>query len=217
MLPKETFIATKEINRWLRGHDNLFNDLKKTKPSNSIQYIAIRHTQRFLGDTLAQGTARGSVDVVNLMCNRRPDDVTTTECVKTTMLTTFTRNKFGSLLGRKNANLPTKKIADKVLFRVLCTSKAASLQAIPGLAMMYGFHGQETRVHWLSPYEFVPHWRQVLVSFPINPRLADGNPKYREISRRKGVHHKFVVKSSKAKVGKTTSQRIYSEQCTLKC
>ena len=44
--------------------------------------------------------------------------------------------------------------------------------------MMYGYRGKDPRVHWLSPYEFVSRWRLVPVSFSINPRLADGDPKY---------------------------------------
>ena len=44
--------------------------------------------------------------------------------------------------------------------------------------MMYGYRGKDPRVHWLSPYEFVSRWRLVPVSFPINPRLTDGDPKY---------------------------------------
>ena len=175
---KGTPIATKEITRWLRAHDNLSNDLQQTKRPNSIQYIARLHTQRFLSDTLARGTAHGAVDVVNLMCNRRQDDVTAAECVKTAITTTFAGNKFVSLLERKNGNRPTKRIADKVVFRVSRTGKAASLQAVPDRAMMDGYRGKDPRVHWLSPYEFVSRWRLVPVSFPINPRLADGDPKY---------------------------------------
>ena len=142
---KGTPIATKEITRWLRGHDNLSNDLQQTKRPNGIQYIARRHTQCFLSDTLARGTARGAVDVVNLMCNRRQDDVTAAECVKTAITTTFAGNKFVSLLERKNGNRPTKRIADKVVFRVSRTGKAASLQAVPDLAMMH------VRLSWEGP------------------------------------------------------------------
>ena len=112
------------------------------------------------------------------MCNRRQDDVTAAECVKTAITTTFAGYKFVSLLKRKNGNRPTKRIADKVLFRVSRTGKAASLQAVPDLAMMYGYRGKDPGVHWLSPYEFVSRWRLVPVSFLINPRLADGDPKY---------------------------------------
>ena len=115
---------------------------------------------------------------MNLMCNRRQDDVTTAECVKTAITTTFAGNKIFSLLERKNGKRPTKIIADKVLFRVSRTGKAASLQGVPDLAMMYCYRGKDPRVHWLSPYEFVSRWRLVPVSFPINPRLADGDPKY---------------------------------------
>ena len=35
-----------------------------------------------------------------------------------------------------------------------------------------------SRVYWLGPNEFVCRWRLIPPSFPVNPRLVDGDPKY---------------------------------------
>ena len=72
--------------------------------SNTLQDI-IRNV--FLSDTLARGRA---VDVVNLMCNRRQDDVTAAECVKTAMTITFAGNKFVSFQNAKMQIAQQKKL-----------------------------------------------------------------------------------------------------------
>ena len=190
-------VATKEIKRWMTGHDRLAADLKASRRGESVQYIARRHTQRFLSDSQARGTARGGVEVVNLICNRLEHDVTAAESFKSAITTNFAGKNFVALLEAMCLKKRPTSAIRRVPLRVTKHGKFATLQPVPDIATMYGYRGTDCRVHFLAAYEFVSCWTVAPVAVPLNPRTKNGGPTYHVDLTHEGRAFIFQQKTAK--------------------
>ena len=162
----------------MTGHDRLAADLKASRRGESVQYVARRHTQRFLSDSQARGTARGGVEVVNLICNHTEHDVTAAESLKSAITTNFGGKHFVAVLETMCLKQRATSMIRHVPLRVTKHGKFSTLQPVPNIATMYGYRGTDPRVHFLSAYEFVSGWTVAPVKVPLNPRTNNGDPAY---------------------------------------
>jgi hypothetical protein len=159
--------AVNEINKFVDGHHDLQKKLNQDGVSTSR--AAVRHTQRLMSDLLGRGTARKAVEVTNLIVNRRPQDVTHAESMKSHLLVPFpcsdylrcARNECDTISdGSPDAEHHHGMQIDSRNPGALQLSVRASPPEL------YGHRGPQNLVAYLSPHEFHSNWEVQRVAYP---------------------------------------------------
>lgn len=139
--------ATHECKQFSIGHSRLSAKIA----GESVPYIGRRHAQRIISDCYLRGTTRGSVETENLNMYATSKNSCAAE-----QMTSFTHDSFpgASFLGVVEQAVSGRKVVPgKSLLTVVL--KDPELVVLKHMGFLYGHRGCDSRVHFLSPYEFV--------------------------------------------------------------
>lgn len=151
-------VACNECREWIRGQRVLGAQLEGAKSS----YIAARHAKRIMSDAYGRGVVRGAVEAMSLLTQGKCNAVTAAETIKTALTDSLYGSQLLDLVEYAN-RLKSEAGGRRVRVGRIPRKKKLVLK---DFEHMYGHRGDDPRVKFYSPYEFMRFVEIVQVDVP---------------------------------------------------
>lgn len=148
--------ALHECKEFGKGHQQLAEEKLK---GESIGYVTRRHMQRLISDCCARGVVRGAVETENLNMQAADPNVCAAEMITSFPYVAFRGQTFLELV-ENSANREWSRLQYRVHVSKPIKEDVQAV-AFQHTGLFYGFRGNDPRVLYLSPYEWVSQWEVV--------------------------------------------------------
>ena len=163
-------IAVQEVKEWMKGQQQLSEDLKEKK----LGYLGARVAKRLITDCYGRGVVRGAVETCNLILKSGGNDPTAAESIKTAQVTEISLHYPLKLLRHIEEQKPWPKEPCKPTVDKRNPMNRKLVECPPWT--LYGGRGACAQLHGLSAYEFAMHFHIKQARHPYSVKKQCTNP-----------------------------------------